>query len=132
MPDELNLDLINMVQRGRMAHDGDTRPSQISGVYWIEAKAPEGTPGPTLRAGSWRIDSTLEAVDDLWAKIKAATEAGKLGYKSKVATASRDSSVTNRAVHVLTYDSADQADVDRVRATLDSLGISDEWTYHTD
>lgn len=129
MTDELNLDLIHMVQRGRIVHDSETQPSQVSGVYWIEARAPENHPGPSPRAGYWRLDTSLEHVDAVWMKIKAATEAGELGYKAKVATASRDPASDLRAIHVLTYDSADQADVDRVRAALESLNIPGEWTY---
>lgn len=133
-PEKPNLDLINMVQQGRMQHDASARPSQATGVYWIEAKRPASfeAPGPTPRAGYWRITTTLAAVDDLWEKIRAATEAGRLGYKSKVATASRDARSDNRVIHVLTYDSTDQPDVDRVRAALEQLDLPGGWTYHTD
>ena len=133
MPEKPNLDLINLVQQGRMAHDQEARPSQVSGVYWIEAKAPVGSqPGPTTRAGSWIMTTSVDEVDKLWAKIKAATEAGNLSYKSKVSTASRDGSSASRVIQVLVADSADQAEVDRVRASLDALGIEGEWTYHAD
>jgi hypothetical protein len=98
MPEKPDLDLINLVQRGRMAHDSSAKPSQISGVYWIEAKAPEDVPGPTPRAGSWRLTTTVDAVDDLWATVKTATEKGDLGYKSKVSTASRDGSSDTRCI----------------------------------
>lgn len=129
-----NLDLINRVQQARMQHDAGTQPSQISAAYWIEAKrSPEiDAPGPTPRAGYWLLTTTVSAVDELWMKIKAATEAGQLGYKSKVATASRDSQSDTRVIHVLTYDGADAADVERVRAALDQLGLPGDWTYHTD
>ena len=120
MPEKPNLDLINLVQQGRMAHDNTAKPSQISGVYWIEAKAPTDTPGPTPRAGAWQLRTAVDAVDTQWEKIKTATEAGDLGYKSKVSTASRDGSATNRIIQVLTADSADQADVDRVRGSAPS------------
>ena len=133
MPDKMNLDLINMVQRGRIAHDSETQPSHVTGIYWIETKRPEGDqPGPTPRAGYWWLATTLAEVDAIWAKIKAATEAAQLGYKSKVSTASRDATSENRVIHVLTYDSSDQHDVDRVRAALASLDIPGEWHYHTE
>ena len=111
-----------------MQHDQQAQPSQISGVYWIEARAPSG-PGPTPRAGYWRILTTLDQVDALWAQIKAATEAGTLGYKSKVATASRDAHSVSRVIHVLTYDASDQADVERVRAALEALRIAGDLSY---
>jgi hypothetical protein len=127
-----NLDLINRVQQARIQHDSQAIPSRISGVYWIEAhrRAAVDAPGPTSRAGYWRITTTLAAVDDLWAQIKAATEAGDLGCKSTVATASRDAQSDSRVIHVLTYDSADSADVERVRAALQQMGLPGEWSYH--
>lgn len=125
-----NLDLIQRVQQARMQHDQQARPSQVSGVYWIEAKSAIG-PGPTPRAGYWRIETTLAQVDALWTTIKAATEAGQLGYKSKVATAARETHDETREIHVLTYDRRDQADVDRVRATLENLALPGDWTYHS-
>lgn len=115
-----------------MQHDADAIPSQVSGVYWIEAKCIVATPGPTSRAGFWRIQTTLDTVDDLWVKIKAATEAGQLGYKSKVATASRDGHRNTCVIQVLTYDADDTTDVERVRAALESLGIAGEIIYHRD
>lgn len=131
MPDKLDLDLINLVQRGRMAHDNEMKPSQVSGVYWIEAKHPDN-PIPTPRAGSWRMTTTSDDVDDQWAQIKAATEAGQLGYKAKVSTASREANADSRIIHVLTTDSADQVDVDRVRTALDTLDMDGDWTYHAE
>jgi hypothetical protein len=117
-----------------MQHDAEAIPSQVSGVYWIECKRPDDVdaPGPTSRAGYWQLTTTLDRIDALWATIKAATEAGQLGYKAKVATAARDGHADSRAVHVLTYDSTDSADVERVRAALTALAVPDEWTYHTD
>ena len=133
-PDKLNLTLIDLVQRARMQHDAEATPSQVSGVYWIEAKRPSeiDAPGPTPRAGYWQMVTTVDQVDALWAAIKSATEAGQLGYKSKVATASHDSFASHRMIHVLTYDHADQADIERVRAALAALDLPGEWTYHGD
>lgn len=129
----LNLSLIDMVQKARMQHDAEAQPSQVNAVYWIEAKRENGDyPTPTTRAGYWLIPTTLEAVDALWAQIKAATVSGKLGYKSKVSTApaSGQTSANARVIHVLTYDSEDHADVERVHTTLVELGIEGELTYH--
>lgn len=130
MSQKPNFNLINLVQQARMQHDAEATPSQVSGVYWIEAKCAVDTPGPTPRAGYWRVQTTLDSVDALWAGIKAATEAGQLGYKSKVATASRDGQMNTRVIHVMTYDADDAADVERVRAALESLGMPDEIAYH--
>jgi hypothetical protein len=129
-PEPPDLDLIQMVQRGRMAHDAEAAPSQVSAVYWIEAKrAAEGKP-PTPRAGYWAIATTLREVDAVWAAIKAATEAGQLGYKSKVATASHSGDPNARTIHVMTYDADDTEDVARVRAALAALDMPAEIEYH--
>ncbi len=129
--DHPNLDLIGMVQRARMTNDADVQPSQVNAVYWIEAKPKQPQPeqaAPTPRAGYWLIHTTLSEVDTLWARIKTATEKGQLGYKSKVATASRGQ-VDERLIHVMTYDAADTADVERVRAGLTHSGFTDDLTY---
>lgn len=124
--DKPNLDLIGMVQRARMTNDSEAKPSQVSAVYWIEAKPATNsdTPAPTPRAGHWLIRTTLSEADALWAQIKAATESGQLGYKSKVATASR-TNADERVIHVMTYDADDAADVERVRAALARMGYTD-------
>jgi hypothetical protein len=131
-PNPPNLDLIEMVQQARMMHDRDARPSQMGSVYWIEAKRPEDSahPGPTPRSGEWVIETTVDNVDATWAVIKAATESGKLGYKSKVSTAARDGT-DERSIRVRTYDAADQVDVERVRSALMAMGITPE-RYSTD
>lgn len=120
-----NLDLIQMVQRARMQHDRDALPSEVSGVYWIESKPlNEGQP-PTARAGEWVIETTAGAVDALWAQVKAATEAGELGYKSKVSTApaKNQAEPDARVIVARTRDAEDAADVARVEARLRALGI---------
>lgn len=132
MSDKPNLDLIAMVQNARMKHDAAAQPSQVSAVYWIEAKRQQGDyPAPTSRAGYWRIETTVQAVDALWRTIRQATEAGDLGYKAKVSTApaSGQTAPDARVIHVLTYDSDDSADVERVGQALRGLGIPDTMVY---
>lgn len=126
-----NLDLIAMVQKARMAHDADAVPSQIAAVYWIEVKRDVEMPLPTPRAGRWVIPTTVSEVDALWERIKAATRAGKLGYKSKVSTAPRDPGKDrdDRVIHVVTVDADDTADVARVREALRELGVSENIQY---
>ena len=122
--DQPNLDLIRMVQQARMAHDAQAQPSHVSAVYWIEAKPQAESLAPTPRAGYWLIRTTAANVDAVWAAIKAATEAGRLGYKSKVATVGL-STVDERLIHVMTYNADDEADVARVGTALRELGFSD-------
>lgn len=121
-----DLDLIQKVQRARMLHDADARPSEITAVYWIEAKSQaETTKPPTSRTGEWQIETTLAQADALWAQVRQATEVGQLGYKSKVSTASHSGvkGAEDRLIAVRTYDADDLTDVGRVKAALVALGI---------
>ncbi len=130
---DINLDLIQMVQRARMQNDANATPSDVSAVYWIEAKAPNAAPTP--RAGKWIIRTTVDQVDRLWQTIKAATEAGQLGYKAKVSTSpGKDQAKSDaRLIHVRVADSDNTAEVERVREALRGLGIdSDMMTYQPD
>ncbi|MBW4438081.1 MAG: DUF1917 domain-containing protein [Pleurocapsa minor GSE-CHR-MK-17-07R] len=124
--DKIDLSLIQMVQRARMAHDAEALPSQMEGVYWIEYKPEVPVAPPTSRAGVFVIETDAVQADALWAAVKEATRTGALGYKSKVTTASRSRGKDrdDRLVHVLTADADDAADVARVRAALDALGIT--------
>jgi hypothetical protein len=121
----LDLALIQQVQRARMAHDADAVPSQVSAVYWIEAKPSVPTRPPTTRAGFWLIETDAAHVDAVWAKVRDATQAGLLGYKAKVSTASHTAHPAARVVQVLTRDAADADDVARVGQALRALGIAD-------
>ncbi len=125
-PSDLNLDLIQLVQRARMLHDAAARPSELAAVYWIEAKRTEGDyPAPTATAGEWRIPLTIENVDSVWAQVKALTLAGKLGYKSKVSTrpAAGQADPQERLLCVRTYDARDSNDVERVGQALRAIAL---------
>ena len=133
MSEQSELDLIQLVQRARMAHDDQARPSQISGAYWLEAKAPPGLRrGPTARAAEWRAGVEVAEVDALWETLRKATQAGRLGYKAKVATAAREASPARRELRVLVADRADEGDMARVRAELRSLTPGLRWELATD
>lgn len=128
MPDQPDLDLIRRVQQARAEHDAQAQPSQVAAVYWIEAKRKGAGDPPTPRAGHWLIRTTILQVDAHWAVVKSATESGKLGYKSKVATAGR-AHPDERVIHVMTCDADDPDDVARVGDALRALGFS-AITYH--
>ncbi len=123
---ELNLDLIQMVQRARMLHDDQALPSAMSAVYWIEAKASDHAK-PTVRAGEWRVRLRVDEVDAVWERVKALTQAGKLGYKSKVSTrpSAGQAEADARLLVARTYDAGDLADVERVGHALRGLGLRD-------
>ena len=122
-PPDLNLDLIQMVQRARMLHDQSARPSDYSNVYWIEAKRQDGDfPAPTANAGEWRVTLPAAEVDAVWERVKALTAQGELGYKSKVSTQG-PSNRDERLLCVRTYDAGDSADVKRIGEALRALGL---------
>lgn len=127
MPDsDLDLDLIQMVQAARMMHDETARPSDVSAVYWIEAKRQTSDcPPPTSNAGEWRVKLTAANVDEVWEQVKAATAAGRLGYKSKVSTrpAAGQSHPDERLLCVRSYDAGDQVDIGRIKQALLDMGL---------
>src|SRR6185369_8120539 len=115
-PKPPNLDLIQMVQQARMLHDREAVPSSMNAVYWIESKPLMAIRVLTPRTGHWLIETTVTEVDNLWAKIRQATEDGRLGYKSKVSTspARGQTNTSARLIVVCTYDADDLADVARL------------------
>jgi hypothetical protein len=52
-PEPPDLDLINKVQQARMMHDSQTKPSEVSGVYWIEAKCDSDDFPPDPGVAPW-------------------------------------------------------------------------------
>ena len=131
--DAQKLDLIQMVQRARMANDEEAKPSEVNVGYWIEAKRKVAGSPPTPRTGQWVLRTQLEDIDLMWERIKAATEAGELGYKSRAASVSRmGKNASGRLICVRTYDADDSADVERVLTALRVLGIEGKLHYERD
>jgi hypothetical protein len=113
----------------------DAKPSKITDVYWIRAIRKIGEyPKPT-KSGKWLIFVPIGNVDEVWAKIKKATEDGKLGSSAKVATAKPNPNATDsntKVICVYTYDWTDENDVRRVREELRKLGITNKIPYKAD
>ena len=132
--DPPNMDLIQMVQRARMQHDADAKPSDVSAVYWIEAKYEgDDVKPPTPNAGQWMVDIPVDAADTAWEQIKAATVTGQLGYKSKVSTAARSGAKTaTRTLIVRVHAASDAAEVQRIKAALDGMTMPGEWRFERD
>lgn len=105
----------------------ECEPSEVIDEYWIYAVRKKGKyPKSTQRSGKWLIFVDPKNVDEVWAKIKEATEEGKLGDCAKVATAKPNplsGKSKARVICVYTYDWADEKDVRRVREELRNLGI---------
>lgn len=112
------------------------KPSEVTETYWIYSQRKKGKyPAATPRGGKWLIFVRDENVDEVWAMIKSATEAGKLGDSSKVATAKPNRLAENphtRVICVYTYDWTDEKDVRRVREELRNLGITWKISYKAD
>ena len=113
-----------------------TKPSEETNVYWLYAEREEcDYPEQTSRSGKWLIFVNVESVDEVWEKVKNATEQGKLGFAAKVATAKPNPNAIdpkNRVICVYTYDWKDEKDVRRVREELRRLGIANRIPYKAD
>ena len=114
----------------------DLKPSEVVDAYWIFAERESGGyPDATENSGKWLIFVPVRQVDVVWAKIKRATEEGKLGGSAKVATARPNPNATNPATKVIcvyTYDWTDEKDVRRIRQELRNLGIVAKIPYKAD
>jgi hypothetical protein len=74
-------ELIKARQRKISLPYSDAKPSEVTEVYWIYSIRKKGEyPKPTIRSGKWLIFVSSEGVDEVWAKVKRATEGGRLGY----------------------------------------------------
>jgi len=124
-------------------------PSQVVDRYWIEAFAPGVDPHPramekyrayledpdSVRTGKWMVFVPSEDHDPVWAKVKAAVEAGQLGPRAKTATAKpspRSDRPDRWVIVIYTTDFQDRADVGRVLAGLRQLGIGGRISYKRD
>jgi len=120
----------------KMEAYSNARPSGVTEVYWIYARRKSGEyPRSTKRSGKWLVFVDIKNVDEVWAKIKKATEEGKLGSSAKVATAKPNPNATDpntKVICVYTYDWIDEKDVKRVREELRKLGIVNKISYKAD
>jgi Basophilic leukemia-expressed protein Bles03 len=112
------------------------KPTEVTETCWIKASRKHGSyPAATKLSGKWLVFVPIEKVDEAWAVIKQATEEGKLGNWSKVATMRRNPNERDprkKVICVYTYDSEDRADVNRVRQTLRELDFIEKLPYKTD
>ena len=72
---------------GQIVCDFCQPPSKATNGYWLFASGKKGKyPKHTPRSGKWLIFVNAKDIDEVWAKIKKATEEGKLGAEAKVST----------------------------------------------
>lgn len=120
------------------------KPSKYTKEYWIFASPPKQfikkkriVEGGGLKTGKWLIFVNKGNVDEVWEKIKLATEKGLLGIGAKVSTA-KPKPVDIRykkdkhVICVYTYNWTDEKDVKRIRKELRKLGITDKIPYKAD
>ena len=130
-----NLNTIKVKLRNTSLPYSNAKPSEVTDVYWIYAHRDKGDyPESTPQSGKWLVFVPERDVDEIWVKIREATEAGKLGGSAKVKTAkpSRLGETNRRVICVYTYDWTDETDVKRVREELRKLGITNKIAYKTD
>lgn len=117
---------------------GDDRlPSQVADRYWLyaERRDPDSYPDHGPRGGKWLIFIKTTEIDQWWARIKAATEAGHLGGSAKVSTAKENPNAKDPRTGVIcvyTYDVDDVADCRRIREGLREVGLNWKIPYKTD
>jgi len=125
-----------MKSERKLPVSSEAKPSRVKHEYWLYAKRKRGDyPRATVKSGKWLIFSPISRIDDLWTRIKLATEDGRLGNSAKVATAKPNPVATNprmKVICVYTYDWTDEADVRRVREELRALGIISRIAYKAD
>jgi hypothetical protein len=130
---------IGTIGGGRRARSlgDDRRPSQVADRYWLyaERRDPESYPDHGPRGGKWLLFINTAEIDEWWAKIKAATEAGQLGGSAKVSTAKENPNAKGPKAGVIcvyTHDVEDVTDCRRVREALRKLGATWKIPYKTD
>ena len=103
----------------KISVSSEPKPTQVTHEYWLYAKRKRGDyPNTTANSGKWLIFTPISQIDEVWTKIKFATEDGCLSESAKVATAKPNPIATNpgmKVICVYTYDWTDEADVRRVR-----------------
>jgi hypothetical protein len=114
----------------------ECNPSEVMEVPWLYAmNETGGYPPQTTDSGKWLVFVDAQDVDSVWACIKQATSEGRLGGRSKVATAKPNPHATdhrNQIICIFTYDWRDETDVRRVREELRRLGIHGKIAYKAD
>ncbi|MCF3105999.1 DUF1917 domain-containing protein [Streptomyces roseoverticillatus] len=114
-----------------------TTPSRETTEPWLWAAAPDTPLTEDVRpfSGKWIWFTPLSLLDASWTTIRAATQDGLLGYRSKAGTLINTrlkSDDTRRPICVYTRDWRDIDDVQRALTSLRALGIVDVLLYKTD
>jgi hypothetical protein len=112
----------------------DAAPSTVTEDFWVHVAAP-GSLQPTRRTGKWLLFTPAEDHNAVWAKVRAATEAGELGIAAKASTARPNPHQGGSGALltcVYTHDYENHDDVRHVLASLRKLGFDGRLSYKTD
>ena len=103
--------------------DGEPGPPRIE--EWIYAMAPTRPEVDWAQSGKWMVFTSPSYHEEVWGKIKAATEAGELGFESKTPNPENAFYPFLRSMLtcVYTYDFEDIDDVRRVLVALRRLDL---------
>lgn len=123
--------------KGRLNnHDYHRKSSEMCNAHWVYAERKKGKyPSHTSRGGKWLIFAKSNEIGQVWAKVKKATEDGRLGGFTKVRTSKANQNTANPDINVIciyTHDWTDEKDVKRIREELRKLGITNKIPYKTD
>ncbi len=119
-------------QRAAAARHSRAKPSTCDEVYWLYATRRKGRyPKPTDRSGKWLVFAPPGEIDAIWARVRVATTAGKLGGSAKVSTR-RAFTGKDHVICVYTYDWQDYDDCWRVREELRRLGVTKPIPWKSD
>lgn len=109
-------------------------PSQNGLSPWIQAYSPQYDNSDHQNAGKWLLWINRADIDEVWDKIKKATEDG-IFLSAKVSTVKPSQLAKNPSKHVIciyTYNYEDKKDVDRARNELRGMGFISKIPYKTD
>jgi hypothetical protein len=103
--------------------DGEPEPSRIE--EWVYAVAPVRPELDLAKSGKWMVFTSPPYQEEVWGKIKAATETGQLGFESKTPNVENRFYPFLRSMLtcVYTHDFEDVADVRRVLVAARGLDL---------
>jgi hypothetical protein len=113
----------------------DLTPSKNTSERWIYARGVgKGCyQGGQTYVGKWLIFVPRANVDEVWERIRQASENGQLGIEAKVSTSYPSGyKSTDHVICIYTYDFRDKANVGKVLAKLREIGIQGRLFYKTD
>ncbi|MEM6770561.1 MAG: putative phosphothreonine lyase domain-containing protein [Bacteroidota bacterium] len=114
----------------------DRRPSEVTDSYWIYASNERNNYQVKRgESGKWLIFEHRSKLDELWAIVRKATRAGKLGGSAKTSTAKPNPNASDpdyKVICVYTADLNNREDVNRVANALRALNVNNKLVYKLD